>query len=99
MAQTRKRFLEYQREYRASHRAARGTTRKFCECGNPATVPHPHGAICQRCAALESAQEKRELRRFRHGYKYGGLSEHALTEPSREATVGEICQPLLIFDR
>ncbi len=82
MAQTRERYREYQKQYRDSHRETRGTTRAFCECGNAATVPDPHGAICERCARLETAQAQREARRERmrnrHGYKIGGLGEFAL---------------------
>lgn len=35
------------------------TNRKQCECGNVATVPRTHGAICERCAKLEAERGQR----------------------------------------
>lgn len=78
MAQTRERYLEYQKQYRESHKATRGTYRARCECGNAATVRQPHGAICERCARLEADRDRRERRLNRYGYKIGGLGEFTL---------------------
>jgi hypothetical protein len=56
----------------------RKKNRSQCECGKPATVKRSGGAVCEWCAKLETAREKSEQRKIRYGYKYGGLSEHAL---------------------